>query len=113
MKYNNTHKISETNFDEWLRSTGFLPPMNEIELLRLDELLNEFDFKLKDTVIDPLEIIAGAACAISYTPIVILKEDLQQEIDVLKMAARKGNTSIPQHIIDKMQQKHKKSDNEK
>jgi len=38
----------------------------------------------------------------------IIKEDEIKDIEELKMVARKGQ-EVPKHIIDKMKQKHRKS----
>lgn len=104
------HKITEMNLDEWLRSTGFLPPLTEIELLRFDSLIEGYDFILKDVTIDPFEIIAGKSCAINIKSRTTINSELQHDIDTLSMAARKGSENIPQHIIDRMKKKHKKDD---
>jgi hypothetical protein len=36
----------------------------------------------------------------------MFKEDIDEDIESLRMVARKGNKEIPQHIIDKMRKKH-------
>lgn len=103
-------KIDSNNLNEWLRSTGFLFPQNEIELKRFNELYSDFDFKLNDATIDVRSIIEGNVC--SARGFRLLKNDnINKNIEDLKMVARKGE-EIPKHIIDKMMQKHCKSDNE-
>lgn len=112
MKVIKNISIDSEHFEEWLRSTGFLFPVTEIELLRFDKLFEDYDFKLKDITIDPMKIINGTICSIRPQKLIISKEDLSDEIPQLKMAARKGE-ELPQHIIDKMRKKHKKDDSKK
>jgi hypothetical protein len=101
------NKINNENLNEWLNSTGFLYPTNELELARFNKLYADYDFKLKDAPIDVHAIISGNICP-NIKPLVIVKEDenFKNEIEPLKMAARKGNQNLPQHIIDKMRKHH-------
>ena len=39
-------KVTESNLDDWLHSTGFLYPTNEIQLERFEKLYEDYDFKL-------------------------------------------------------------------
>jgi hypothetical protein len=103
----NIEKISINNLDEWLSSTGFLCPTNELELARFNKLYADYDFKLKDASIDIQAIINGNICPnIKSLVIVIEDENFENEIEPLRMAARKGNQNLPQHIIDKMRKHH-------
>lgn len=104
-KYN--IKIDSNNLNEWLRSTGFLFPQNEIELTRFNELYSDFDSKLNDATIDVKSIIEGTVC--SATRVIWLVKN--NDIEELKMVARKGQ-EVPEHIIDKMKQKHRKNNND-
>lgn len=108
-KYN--RKIDSNNLNEWLRSTGFLFPKNEIELARFNELYADFDFKLNDAVIDVKSIIEGTVCSVARVVRLIKNDDLNNDIEELKMVARKGE-EVPKHIIDKMKQKHRKKNND-
>lgn len=101
-------KVDMSNLNEWLRSTGFLYPTNELELARFNELYADYDFKLKDVSIDVKSIIEGHLCSTRVLRIV-KSEEINNEIEDLKMVARKGQ-GVPQHIIDKMKQKHRKID---
>lgn len=40
-------KITESNLDDWLHSTGFLYPSNEKQLERFNKLYEDYDFNLK------------------------------------------------------------------
>lgn len=100
-------KIDLNNLGEWLCSTGFLFPKNEIQLARFNELYADYDFKLKDARIDVKSIIDGNVC-FNTRVFRIIEEDEIKDIEELKMVARKGQ-EVPKHIIDKMKQKHRKS----
>jgi len=107
----NTERINIDNLDEWLSSSGFIFPQNELQLDRFNKLYADYDFKLKNISIDAKAIIEGnIRCnlkknnTIEFNNGVVFNEDL-------KMVARKGQV-IPQHILDKMKQKHRKKDGE-
>jgi hypothetical protein len=105
------NKINNENLNEWLNSTGFLYPTNELELARFNKLYADYDFKLKDASIDVHAIINGNICP-NIKSLIIVKEDenFENEIEPLRMAARKGNQNLPQHIIDKMRKHHNDSE---
>jgi hypothetical protein len=90
--------ITTDNMAEWLSSTGFLFPRNEIELARFDKLYpleieNSTEFK-----VDCSRIINNTL----KTKVISLKDEAREEdIAPLKMVARKGS-SIPKHILDKI-----------
>ena len=110
MRANKRNNINSQNLDEWLRSTGFLFPTNELELARFNKLYADYDFKLKDASIDVASIIEGHVCSCDTKGFGFIKydESNMEEIEELKMAARKGH-KVPEHIIDKMMQKHRKN----
>lgn len=109
MRTNNKNKINTVNLEEWFRSTGFLFPTNELELARFDKLYADYDFKLKDVSIDAKSIIEGNICSCETKVFSINKvEELNSEIEELKMVARKGQ-EVPKHILDKMTKKHRKN----
>ncbi|MDR0231056.1 MAG: hypothetical protein LBI82_02935 [Dysgonamonadaceae bacterium] len=113
MGTNSRSKIDNHNLEEWLRSTGFLFPTNELEIIRFNKLYANYDFKLKDASIDAKSIIEGNSCSNNIKVFKPAKNDeLNSEIGELKMAARKGQ-EVPKHIIDKMMQKHRKNDDSK
>lgn len=103
-------KIDVNNIDEWLSSTGFLFPQNELQLVRFNELYADYDFKLKDASIDVKAIITGNLCALKTTLRIIENNEINKEIEELRMVARKGQV-LPDNIIEKMRQKHQKKDN--
>jgi len=106
----NIERVSINNLDEWLSSTGFLYPTNELELARFNKLYADYDFKLKDVSIDFQSIINNSVC-FNIKPLVFTKDkNIENEINELRMAARKGSQNIPQHIIDKMKKHHTDSD---
>lgn len=98
-------KIPLEHLDDWFASTGFLYPVNEIQLKRFNKLYEDFDFKLKDKRIDVDSIINGY---IKRSTIVFpWKEDdnIEEDFETLRMAARKGQ-NVPKDIIAKMLKKH-------
>ena len=109
MGTNNKTKINNQNLEEWFRSSGFLFPTNELELARFNKLYADYDFKLKDASIDAKSIIEGNVCSCGTKVFSIVKfDELKNEIEELKMVARKGQ-EIPKHILDKMTKKHRKN----
>lgn len=102
-------KVDIDNLDEWLRSTGFLFPTNELHLARFKELYGDYDFKLKDASIGVKSIVEGNLCSDDIRVLRIGNNDeVNSAIEELKMVARKGR-EVPKHIIDKMKEKHRKN----
>lgn len=98
MAQNKKYIISE-NLTEWLSSTGFLFPRNEVELERFEKLYGDIDFGLTGKEIDPDKIINGT---FRETKSVKMPTDVkQEEINSYRMAARNGNC-LPKHIMDKI-----------
>ncbi len=97
--------IEVAYFDSWLGSTGFLFPSNELELDRFNKLYEDYDYKLDSKSIDPLAIINNTFHR-EPKVITMFENDVEEEIETLRMVARKGSKDLPQHIIDKMQRKH-------
>lgn len=104
-------KLALDTIDEWLSSTGYLFPENEIQLERFDKLYENYNFKLNESRIDVLAIIEGR---LQKTKVIkLIDSDLKVEIDSLKMVARKGNSDLPKHIIDKMKENQKSKTDDK
>lgn len=97
--------IEVAQLDSWLGSTGFLFPDNELELDRFNKLYEDYDYKLDTKSIDPIAIINNTFYR-EPKVITMFEVDVDDEIESLRMVARKGNKDIPQHIIDKMRRKH-------
>lgn len=97
--------IEVARLDSWLSSTGFLYPSNEVELDRFNKLYEDYDYKLDDTPIDPITIINNTFHRVPKV-ITMFEEDVIEEVESLRMVARKGKEDLPQHIIDKMRRKH-------
>ena len=105
MAQNKKH-ISPENITEWLSSTGFLFPRNDIELERFEKLYGDVDFGLSGNEIDPDKIINGI---VRENKKLKLPTDIkQEEIISYRMAARNGN-SLPKHILDKIQKNQSKT----
>jgi len=98
MAQNKKH-ITPENITEWLCSTGFLMPRNEIELERFEKLYGDIDFGLTGREIDPDKIIDGT---FEHKKIVKIPDELKQdEVSAYRMAARNGN-QLPKNILDKI-----------
>ncbi len=107
----NNNKINLENLDHYLSSMGFLYPINEQQLEIFDFLFADFDFKLKNAKIDFASIIKNQ---LSKKSILHIIDDVNiNEMNELKMAARKGNEGLSQDIIDKMYSKHRKKSDDK
>lgn len=103
--------IEIEQLDNWLGSTGFLFPSNELELDRFNKLFEGYDYKLDDMSIDPIAIINNTFHG-EPKVITIFEEDFDEEIESLRMVARKGSKDLPEHIIEKMRRKHNKNSND-
>jgi hypothetical protein len=103
--------ITPENIDEWLSSTGFLFPRNELELARFEKLHAESLEEITGKEIDPDKIINEKK---DSTKIIEIKPSLSAgEFTEYRMAARNGS-NVPKHILDKMkknQDKNQKNDN--
>ena len=108
MAQNKKH-ITPENLTEWLASTGFLFPRNEVELERFEKLYGDVDFGLTGTEIDPDKIIDGT---FKEKKILKMPDGLKQdEISPYRMAARNGN-ELPKHIMDKIKKNQNKPRND-
>lgn len=106
----NKNHITPDNFNEWLRSTGFLFPSNEVELSRFDKLYSNFQHELSGSIINPERIISGQNSSV----VIQMKNtsSSNENFENFKMVARNGGV-IPKHILSKMKknQDNKKDDN--
>ena len=108
MAQNKKH-ITPENITEWLSSTGFLFPRNEVELERFEKLYGEEDYGLTGKEIDPDKIING-----TFREKKILKmpdEIKKEEINPYRIAARNGN-ELKKHIMDKIKKNQNKPSND-
>jgi hypothetical protein len=108
----NNHIMTIETIDEWLCSTGYLVPENELQLDRLNKLYLDFKFKLTDVSIDVQSIIDGTLSCHFTKTVNFTNTDIENEINQLQMVARKGHENISKEIIKKMIDKHQKN-NEK
>lgn len=83
---------------EWLASTGFLFPTNELELARFEKLYAEEGLDMTGFKVDCDRILGKtlAAKIVRFEP-----EAKPENIASLKMVARKGS-NLPKHIQDKI-----------
>ena len=91
--------ITPANVTEWLASTGFLFPTNELELSRFNKLYGELDEQLTGKEIDPERILKGLSASkvvkMNITPAI------EEVFSAYRMVARNGS-NLPKHILDKM-----------
>ncbi|HEY5746087.1 MAG TPA: hypothetical protein VIU12_08430 [Chryseolinea sp.] len=106
----NSPNVTPENVTEWLASTGFIFPRTLAELARFEKLHSEIaDEKLPAEGFDP-DVILGIK---SRAKTVQLKPPAgEEETPRFRMAARKGDTNIADHIMDKIKknQDSKKND---
>jgi hypothetical protein len=95
----NSIKINEKNFYEWLCSTGYLLPRNELELARFERLHPSGSFSINEEAINPFAIINGTRKRVDLSiSIPFLQKEDQEE---LRMAARK-NAQLPPELLDQI-----------
>lgn len=100
----NKKEINSDNLNEWLASTGFLFPRNEIELGRFNKLYAEEEQKYNGCKINPRDIINGVFRTAKKTISLPLK---QEDFTQFRMVARKGE-DLPNHILAKMKKNQEK-----
>lgn len=100
--------VDECNLDKWLCTSGYLLPRNESDLDNFELLYQDWDFKLKNTIINYDAIISGSIKLEGQ--IIEIQSTNSFEIDELKFAARKGEKTIPDWILKKMKNKHQNGD---
>jgi hypothetical protein len=108
MAQNKKH-ITPENITEWLASTGFLFPRNEIELERFEKLYGDIDFGLTGKEIDPDEIMNNTFK--EKKPVNIPTDIIQNQLREYRMAARNGK-ALPKHILDKIIRNQNKPKND-
>lgn len=96
-------QIAPEHLTEWLASTGFLFPSNEIELARFEKLFGDPN-ACSEGSINHERILRH----VFETEAVVkkLNPDESQNSSQLKMVARNGSGSLPKHILDKMMKNH-------
>jgi hypothetical protein len=105
MAHDKNH-ITPENIDEWLSSTGFLFPRNELELARFEKLYGESLEEITGKEIDPLKIINDKSDSTKIIPIISIIN--AGEYTEYRMVARNGG-NIPKHILDKMKKNQNNS----
>lgn len=103
--------ITQDNLIEWLCSTGYLFPRNEIELSRFERLYPEVERKTKDDSVDPFAILDSSR---KRKPINLdIQDEEIENLPEMRMAARKYQ-DLPEHILEKIKKNQNKSnDNDK
>jgi hypothetical protein len=101
--------INADRFDELLAIAGYIYPRNDKEQEQFELLYENYDFKLKDVRINPEEI-TNHSFEKKGKVLRLRNDEEQQDINELRIAARKGNEQIHQSILEKMKRKHKDED---
>lgn len=96
----NKKNITPDNIIEWLGSTGFLFPRDNVELERFNKLYEDSEEEIKGDEINPDKIINESA---SKKIILLGKANDENPYPEFRMVARKGS-NIPNHILKKMKQ---------
>ena len=101
----NKSAITAKNVNSWLAATGFIFPVTEAELDRFEKMSGEVNIP-EEQKLDPDVIMGKKAKAIR---IVSISPDAGTPAAVpFAMAARNGKATIPQHILNKMKNKHQR-----
>lgn len=104
-KNKHEYELAPDNLDKFLAISGYIFQRNDEELKQFELLYENYDFKLKNIRIDPKEII-NRSFSKKGKILKIKNKEEQEDIDELKIAARKGNEQIPKSVLDKMRRKH-------
>lgn len=100
------NKITPDNIDEFLAISGYIFQSSEEELRKFDILYEDYELKNKDFRINPDEIIGGTFKKQGRV-FSIKDEENEDDVNQVRMAARKANEEIPQSILDKMKRRHR------
>lgn len=100
----NKKNITPENITEWLSSTGFLFPRNEVEDARFEKLYDDIEATLGYTI-DPKKIINNEMPSKSLKKVAIDNSQFTE----FKMAARNGK-NLPKHIIEKIMKNQNNKD---
>jgi len=103
-------RIDSDRFNELLAIAGYIPPRTDTELELFESFYADYSFELKDVQINPRNIIDGSFEKKGKI-VKIQDKNEQQDIDEIRLAARKGSEEIPKSIFDKMKNKHQDGDN--
>lgn len=100
------NKITPDNIEEFLAISGYIFQRTEEELEKFDLLYENYELKNKDFRINSDEIIGGTfkkrGKVFSFKD-----EENEDELNQVRIAARKSTEEIPQSILDKMKRRHK------
>ena len=90
----NKIQITAENSREWLASTGFIFPINQVELTRYNLLFGDADSGITGKEVDPFKIIKDSSRNVRYIGVKQYIKGLHQH----KMVAANANT-LPAHIM--------------
>ena len=105
----NNSNITVDTMTEWMASTGFIFPRTVLELTRFEKLYDPYQEDSTGFQIDP-DVILGKK---ERTKVISLTPKVEDQSPNFRMAARKGDSAVPKHIMDKIkknQDKRKQDD---
>jgi len=105
MEQNKKH-ITPENITEWLCSTGYLFPRNELELARFEKLFSDKIEDITGKEVSVERIINGQ----TDTLVIKMPKSIDNNDFNYKMVARNG-IDLPSHILDKMKKNQNKDKN--
>jgi len=111
MGNNKANMVTADTLDFYLGVTGFLYPSTEAQLDLFDKLYEDFNYQLDDKNIDCKAIIENRL--LPRTIFSIFTDVNEDEVQTLKMAARKGIKDLSDEVINKMYGKHPKKPRDK
>ena len=107
----NKEIINMENITEWLASTGFLFPSNEMELERFNKLYPDVENEVIDYNINIERILSGNTRSLTIKP--VFDQDNIASIRQYKMVARFGKSKqLPPNIMDKIKKNEAKKKND-
>jgi len=99
------------NITEWLSSTGFLFPSNEMELERFNKLYPDAEGEVSDYNINIERILSGNVRTLTIQP--MFDNDDITQIRQYRMVARFGKSEdLPQNILDKRRKNEAKKNDD-
>lgn len=104
--------INNQNINEWLGSLGYLFPKNSKQLERFDVIFSNYSFELTNHKVDVNTILNKGKSNEKPTKIISLNKTESEEIEKLRMVARKGD-ELSSEIIEKIKRNQSKLKDEK
>lgn len=100
-----------------LCSTGYLPPLNEDELMFFEQMYENYNSKLKDKHVDVESIVNGVCRVVSHYNFDMDNNNktfsmVAEEPDSPYSMAARNFDKLPKDILEKMKKQHKPKEND-